>query len=551
MERQYEVSSAFPGSTPVSPASVVDALDSGNFGVFHHVGHGFFFTMSVGPGALVPADADGLTNGPNYFLLYSLNCSSSAFDFNCLNERFVNNPNGGAMASIGSSRAAFPSGSGPLQEEFYDAWLCQGNDRLGDVYSLSRAPFLFTTLYNTVQRWTQMVYALIGDPAMMLYRDTPKNVTVAAAPQITLGGNDSNVVIFDGQGVPLPGITVSASKDGEDRFVGVTDLNGAVQLAIEPETPGSIEVWASGGQIVPASATIQVVAGSVAVGSVASLAIDDDGTAPSEGNGNGRVEAGERIALVPTIRNGGTETHPGGDVTLSVPDSFVTVVTGARTFGSIAGGASVTTDAFVFDVAPDAPDGHRIELVFDVDDGLGLPQTDVEVIEVGAPRLEVVALDYLDGNDGTPSALETADVVFTLKNYGSGAAGAATGTLAVVSGSATVLDANATWTGADVVLGTADNTADPFQVRFDGDPSLVQLEATITDAEGRVLVHTFDAVAPGIVPGASRSSGFPRARPTCSATGCTAAPRARSTSRWRPRTCSWVRRPTSTAASRR
>lgn len=507
VERQYEVPEAYPGATPISPANVVDALDTGTFGIFHHVGHGFFFTMSVGPGALVPADADGLTNGPNYFLLYSLNCSSSAFDFNCLNERFVNNPNGGAMASLGSSRAAFPSAAGPLQEEFYEAWLCDGTDRLGDVYSASRAPFLVTTLYNTVQRWTQMVYALIGDPAMMLYRDTPENVMVGAAPQVTLGGNPSNVVVLDGQGLPVPGVTVSATKAGEDRFVGVTDLNGTVQLAIQAETPGSIEVWASGGQVVPASATIQVVAGSIAVGGVASFAIDDDATAPSDGNGNGRVEAGERIALVPTIRNGGTETHPGGNVALSVPDSFVTVVTSARTFGSVAGGASVTTDAFVFDVDPAAPDGHRIELSFAVDNGLGVPQVDVETIQVGAPRLEVVALDYLDGNDGSPGALETADVVLTLKNYGSGAAGAATGTLSVVSGSATVLDDVATWsTGADVVLGTADNAGDPFQVRFDGDPSLVQLEATITDAAGRVFVHTFDAEAPGVVPGLALAS---------------------------------------------
>ena len=115
----------------MSPQGVIDALDTGNFGVFHHVGHGFYFNMSVGPGAIVPADADGLTNGPNYFLLYSLNCSSSAFDFNCLNERFVRNPQGGAMASLGSSRAAFPSAAKPLQEEFYNTWLCGGRRPCG------------------------------------------------------------------------------------------------------------------------------------------------------------------------------------------------------------------------------------------------------------------------------------------------------------------------------------------------------------------------------------------------------------------------------------
>jgi len=502
IDRMVEIPANYPGSLPVSPTDVIDALDTGTHGLFHHVGHGFYFNMSVGPGTIVPADADGLTNAPNYFLLYSLNCSSSAFDFNCLNERFVNSPNGGAMASIGSSRAAFPSAAGPLQIEFYQDWLCQDRDRLGDVYSASRAPFLTSTLYNTVQRWTQMVYALIGDPAMTLYRRPPVQAQFFGPPSVRLGsGAELAFFVLDEQGQPMEGVTITAVKEDEDYYRGTTDASGGIALDFSPETLGTIELWASGRQIVPQSTTLEVTEGDIGVASVNGLIIDDDASAPSDGNGNGRVEAGESVVITPTVRNGADEAHPGGAVELSTVSPWVTVTQGLGSFPALAaGGASLGGD-FVVTIDPGTPDGTRVELVFAVEDGAGRLIDDVEVVVVGAPQPEVVELVLDDGNDGVLQLGEQADVLLTLKNYGSGEGSAATATLSVVSGTVNVLDGDATFDASGDVLGTADNASDPFRISVAGSLSGVILEATIVDEEGRSFVHTFDVSRPGIVSG--------------------------------------------------
>ncbi|HKK72159.1 MAG TPA: C25 family cysteine peptidase [Candidatus Krumholzibacteria bacterium] len=507
VERHYEIPENYPAANPVSPQGVIDALDTGNFGVFHHVGHGFYFNMSVGPGALVPADADGLTNGPNYFLLYSLNCSSSAFDFNCLNERFVRNPQGGAMASLGSSRAAFPSAAKPLQEEFYRAWLCEGVDRVGDIYTMSRQPFLVSTLFNTVQRWTQMVYTLLGDPAMPLFRDEPVEATIAAPSQITLGNADPSLFVFGPGGVPLEGVTVSATKNGEDTMVATTGPNGSVALDFAAESPGDIAVWASGQQIVPTSTTVTVVEGSESVATVQGFALDDDANAPSDGNDNGRAEAGERVALLPTIGNATGVQHPGGDVLLRLDDPYVTVVDSLSSFGVVAGSSTVSADTPVtLEIDPAAPDGHAVELRFLVDDGGGQAVLDLEALTLEAAELEVVGLRFDDGGDGIVTSGESATVLVDLKNYGAGSAEGLTGSLVVTDGDAIVDDTSASWPAIEGALGVASTTTDAFGITVNGDASAVSAELTVTDSQGRTLVHPFDLVAPPKVQGLSLAS---------------------------------------------
>ena len=77
------------------------------------------------------------------------------------------------MISVGSSRAAFPTSASAFQEEFYRAWHCDEIERVGDVFNASRAPFLANTYYNTIERWTQLVYCLLGDPATRLWSAPP------------------------------------------------------------------------------------------------------------------------------------------------------------------------------------------------------------------------------------------------------------------------------------------------------------------------------------------------------------------------------------------
>jgi hypothetical protein len=118
--RMYENSAAWPGSLPEMKSTAIDSLNAG-FGLVHHVGHGYINTMSMGLGGktLSNADVDQFSNGSRTYLLYAVNCTSCAVDFNCIGERYLLNPGGGAVAVCGATRFEFPLTSWNYQNEFY------------------------------------------------------------------------------------------------------------------------------------------------------------------------------------------------------------------------------------------------------------------------------------------------------------------------------------------------------------------------------------------------------------------------------------------------
>jgi len=131
--RMYESDELYPRDAELTRAALIDSLNTGHYGIFNQIGHGFYFNMSVGDANFMNSDADNLTNGDHLFLLYSLNCASAAFDFSCLMERFIQNPNGGSILSIGSARAAFPNNANNYQQGFFEALYCTEENRAGET----------------------------------------------------------------------------------------------------------------------------------------------------------------------------------------------------------------------------------------------------------------------------------------------------------------------------------------------------------------------------------------------------------------------------------
>ena len=69
-----------------------------------------------GNGRLLVDDARALTNGSKQGLIYAINCTSAAIDYDCVAEGFLFNPNGGAVCYIGSTNLDFPSAASSLPE---------------------------------------------------------------------------------------------------------------------------------------------------------------------------------------------------------------------------------------------------------------------------------------------------------------------------------------------------------------------------------------------------------------------------------------------------
>ncbi len=500
--RRYQNYTDYPGAVEETKAAVLADLESGAYGLFHHVGHGFYYNMSVGDKNIFVQDADGLTNGSDTFVLMALNCDSAAFDFDCLLERFLRNPDGGSVASIGSARAAFDITTNQYQQALYKVIFEARRQRLGDAIVESRRGFAQNTFYNTIDRWTQLVYALLGDPAMRVWTATPRSVTVDAPSSVTTGSGPVTVGVHDSGGAPLDSVAVVLRAEGLPLVVEWTGADGSAVLDLPTDVARSWTLTVNGRDILPYQGSLAVVAGSAAQLSVAGFSVDD-----SAGNGNGRIEAGERVALTALVVNGGASGVSGGTLHLECDDPWLSVIDAETGFPPVGGGEQATaTGSFTVEVAADVPDAHWATLTVSLDDGNGGVWTDEERLPIENGEVEIVALELDDGagnGDGVVDPGEAVALRFTLKNYGAASIAGVTGELISLDPAASVSDGAASWGPLDGPLSTAVNDDDPFVVVEDDTtvPRLYRLRWTTS--EGTVDSIDFDLRRPAQVSGLS------------------------------------------------
>ena len=105
---------------------------------------------------------------------------------------------------------------------------------------------------------------------------------------------------------------------------------------------------------------------------------DDDGVGDSSGNGDGRVDCGEKIELYVDLLNHGDGAATDLDVSISTDDPYVTWLYNTSSgYPDVAPRETGTNnDDFDFEVDPTAPDGHTVRFVLDVSASNGGPWSD-------------------------------------------------------------------------------------------------------------------------------------------------------------------------------
>ena len=487
----------YPGAVPESRAAVIDSLNTGNYHVFNQIGHGYFYNMSLGDENLTVADAASLVNS-NPFLLYALNCASAAFDYACLMERFVKNPDGGSFASIGASRAAFPFNAADFQEEFFEQLYRYEVQQLGDLINLSALPWVAQSYAPGFERWTLMNYTLLGDPATPVWLNSPEPVEVAAPSSVGFGDQVLTITVTS-DAVPVDGASVTVRMGDSVFAMDATDASGVAELPLALTGAGRLTVTVSGVNLELTTDTIDVVAPSF-YAALDSLKVVDDGTQGSSGNGNGLPEAGETVALRGYYRD--TGGAGGSDLisTLSVSTSGVTIIDAIATLGSLpAGGTAAASEYFLVELDDAIMDGTKMMFRVDVTDlGAGDWPTDITLIAL-APEIEAVSLAWEDETygDNGHDLDEGERIVLQagLKNFGVGTANLVTARLRTnTPANVTIYDSLATYTALgllDVSIGSADfslavvDTSLPFDMRLD-----------FIDDFGRVVTHDFTPTVP-------------------------------------------------------
>ncbi len=489
--RMYQTDTLFPWDTQLSRAALIDTLNTGRYGILNQIGHGYYFNMSVGDMNFMTTDADNLTNGDHLFMIYALNCASGAFDNSCLLERFVQNPNGGSICSVGSVRAAFPNNSNNYQQEFFRLLYCTSEMRVGKLVALSRLPFIGLTIANYVDRWTFENYTLLGDPTLPIWTGSPAVAGLTGPSGFDLGPQTLSYTVTEG-GSPVEDALVCIAKEGESHVYGMTDALGKVDLDFLPISPGTATLTVTGKNLVMNIQQLPVTTGDSYV-SLSSMPFLDDGTDGSFGNGNGTVESGEVIALSPILlETGGSGTQHLTGV-LSTADTTVTIITDTANFPSVsAGGTTAAESPFLVYFDPGIRDAAKITFQLDVSAGSDDFASQWSVV-VEAPELEVVSMDWEDGTYGNGNGIlengERIRITARLKNFGAGMADDVTGYLRSDEPNVTLHDTVATW--SDILLMDEISGSVTYSLSLANVMAFADCFLDVEDNYGRTFRHKF------------------------------------------------------------
>lgn len=425
--RLYETSEMWPGSQPETYGSVMQALQSGEYGIVNHIGHGFFYNMSIGSTSLTLSDASDLGNSPHFFLLYGMNCASAAFDYNSIQERFLINPYGGAVFSLGSARASFPGTATEYQKEFYDVLLNDPAYMAGEVINLSRLPFDGNTAMNTLERWTHLNYVALGDPSLVVWTAQPGVLDVAVPDSLDYGPQDVTVTVAS-EGMPVAGALVCVAKGDDGYARAFTDAAGGATLSLTVKSAGEATVSVMGDNLRPAELTVPVRERSGSYLKFMSFRVVDDGSFEgTSGNGDGRMDSGETVGLFPTVRNTGGSATGECNLYFSSSDPRLNTLDFRADAGPLAPGAEAeAADPFLVQISSVIPDRETADCQLLLVDTAGEAFSDEYEAEILAPDLQVALTAWTDygcgDGDHRIEPGEPIQLTFSLRNYGWGEA---------------------------------------------------------------------------------------------------------------------------------
>jgi hypothetical protein len=482
-----------PGAYLETRSAVIDSLNRG-YNVAVHVGHGYRNVMSVGDNNLTNADAMSLTNGSKLVNLYAINCTSNAIDFPSIGEAFLHAPSGGAVTCIGSTRFDFPTAGRAFQAEWFRLLFEDSVTAIGELQSLQKIPFIGSSTYDGVYRWTEMTLLLLGDPELRVYLGEPRVLAVVHPPSLALGDSLVTVNVATG-GQPLQGARVTLYRPGKDLRSALTDGAGNATLVFRPDTVGTAMITVTALNATPYRTDVPVVA--VGQASLAGLAIqlDDDSIDGTSGNGDDRLDAGETVDLLLPIRNNGGATTGVVVGTLSTSDPDATLILPNQVYGVVAPNATATpSGGFRVAIPYSVEDQREIAFRVDLTDTGGDRHVESFTLAVHAPELRHVGHGVADagGNgDGRPDPGETVTYTPRLRNLGTGGAPGATGILRSLDGLSTVTDSTTTWGG----LASGEEKVGDGVVFVPSSPD-AKLELRVSDAYGLLFTQRLDLTIP-------------------------------------------------------
>ncbi len=177
-------------------------------------------------------------------LVYSIACSQAGFDRdNSQDQIFVESilgiENRGAAAFIGYTRYGWVASSYLLVNAFLQETY-NGDNRIGPANEFSKLEYSYLRDLNYGLN-------LFGDPSMRVWTDIPSEIDVEHPDVITLGENNFSISLTS-HGQPLADALLTVINAEENLFIGLSDINGQVNLDFQLENDSGIilTAWKNG-----------------------------------------------------------------------------------------------------------------------------------------------------------------------------------------------------------------------------------------------------------------------------------------------------------------
>ncbi|NVO20945.1 MAG: T9SS type A sorting domain-containing protein [Bacteroidetes bacterium] len=315
------------------------------------------------------ADVANLQNAHKYPLMVGNCCLTNRFDVNCFGEALLRAQDKGALAYIGGTNVSYWDedfywgvGVGPIvvtptYEEnglgAYDRTFHDHGEPMEEWYSTTAQMIFAGNLAvqestSSMKQYYWEIYALMGDPSLMVYFSVPPAMTVDYTPLLPLGSP-----IFSVHTEPYAYVAIS--KNNVLHGAVEADATGLANIQLMPFTePGYATVVITKQNRQPYIDSVMVASPDGPYLVLDNYLIKDQG-----GNNNQVPEFGEPLTMDLSMKNFGNSDAINTLSTLSTTDPYVSVTAATHTWPVItSNGSASATDAFIIQAHDYVPDLH-------------------------------------------------------------------------------------------------------------------------------------------------------------------------------------------------
>jgi hypothetical protein len=444
-----------------SSSDVATSLNEGRT-ILNYTGHGAPTSWSTT--GFSNSHVNSLVNDNKLAFMVSVACNNGQFDtYTCFGEAWLRATNTGTGAPTGAigfygsliSQSWTPPMDG--QDEVVDLLCANAKVTYGGLCFNGSCKMMDLNGSGGVSEFN--AWTIFGDPSLLVRTDTPDPMTVNHDAAILFALTE-----FAVQVVGVEDALCALYANGTLFGSAYTDGSGNALIPISESLPIGEDI----------TLTITAFNKEAYVTSIPAISPDgpyvvheDNVIDDATGNGNGMIDYGESIVLGMELKNIGTDEATNVQATLSTSDSYITLTDDTEQYGNIPGdfGTVYIADAFGFDVSPATPDGHVIEFLLTMTAGRDSVWTSNIALTSHAPMMEYVAVEIDDAsgnNNGVLDPGETAELVVTLRNTGSGQADDVSATMSESDAYVSVSDDAGTFGTLTGSGGTGDNAGDVF-----------------------------------------------------------------------------------------